>query len=266
MEFLVLWLGTSIASFGMKIANELRMFKDAADAGYKVDVERLSKLGKQLNPNATKATLLSMLIPVFNVMQVFQRTIQYNNVRPMILDQLSAIDDLEEMSDIEKTEYLKNPTGLNALIVPLKLEIRLSKATSIKINDGNEHSEIFYEMGDSFDDITILKVSGSASRLTVEEQKKKVVEAWKTVVQSGMKKYGDAEKFIDTLKSNTNIDLSDSKQDKKEEETISPIPQELSISEQKQVLETLKSELLEEQEVVQSTQTDKGPTLSKRRK
>jgi hypothetical protein len=184
----------------------------------------------------------------------------------MILDQLSAIDDLEEMSDIEKTEYLKNPTGLNALIVPLKLEIRLSKATSIKINDGNEHSEIFYEMGDSFDDITILKVSGSASRLTVEEQKKKVVEAWKTVVQSGMKKYGDAEKFIDTLKSNTNIDLSDSKQDKKEEETISPIPQELSISEQKQVLETLKSELLEEQEVVQSTQTDKGPTLSKRRK
>jgi hypothetical protein len=84
MEFLVLWLGTSIASFGMKIANELRMFKDAADAGYKVDVERLSKLGKQLNPNATKATLLSMLIPVFNVMQVFQRTIQYNTI---MLDQ-----------------------------------------------------------------------------------------------------------------------------------------------------------------------------------
>lgn len=181
MEFLVLWLGTSVASFGMGIANELRMFKDAADAGYKVDVERLSELEKQLNPNATKATLLSMLIPIFNVIQVFQRTIQYNNVRPMILDQLSVIDALEEMSEIEKAEYLKKPTGLNALIVPLivplKTEIRLSKATSIKINDGNEHSEIYYEMGESLDDITILKVSGSASRLTVEEQKKKVVES-----------------------------------------------------------------------------------------
>lgn len=86
MEFLVLWLGTSVASFGMEIASELRMFKDVADAGYKVDVKRLSELGKQLNPNATKATLLSMLIPIFNIMQVFQRTIQYNNVRPMILD------------------------------------------------------------------------------------------------------------------------------------------------------------------------------------
>lgn len=266
MEFLVLWLGTSVASFGMEIANELRMFKDAADAGYKVDVKRLSELGKQLNPNASKAILLSMLIPIFNVMQVFQRTIQYNNVRPMILDQLSVIDVLEEMSEIEKTEYLKNPTGLNALIVPLKTEIRLSKATSIKIDDGNELSEIYYEMGESLGDITILKVSGSASRLTVEEQKKKVVEAWEIVIQAGMGKYGDIKTFIDTLKSSTSIDLSDSKEDKKDEETTSLIPQELSISEQKQALENLKSELLEEKEVVQSTQTDNGPALSKRRK
>ncbi len=123
-------------------------------------------------------------------------------------------------------------------------------------------------MGESLDDITILKVSGSASRLTVEEQKKKVIEAWKTVVEAGMKKYGDAETLVNTLKSNTSIDLSDSKEDKKDEETATtlPIPQELSISEQKRALESLKSELLEEQEVVQSTQTDKELTLSKRRK
>lgn len=243
MGLLILWIGTSFASFGMEIANELRMFKDAADAGYKVDVKRLSELEKQLNPNATKVTLLSMLIPIFNVMKVFQRTIQYNNIRPMILDQLSVIDALEEMSEIEKTEYLKNPTGLNALIVPLKSETRLSKAASIKINEGNEHSEIYYEMGESLDDITILKVSGPASRLTVEEQKKKVIDVWKKV-----------------------IDLSDSKEDKKDENATSPTPQELSTSDQKQALESLKSELLEEQEVSRSTQIDKGPTLSKRRK
>lgn len=154
-----------------------------------------------------------MLIPIFNVMQVFQRTIQYNNVRPMILDQLSVIDALEEMTESEKAEYLKNPTGLNALVVPLKSEIRLSKAISIKINDGNEHSEIYYEMGESLDDITILKVSGSASRLTVEEQKKRVVEAWD---QAGIRKYGSTEALIDNLKSNTSIDLSDSKEDRKE--------------------------------------------------
>ena len=71
MELLVLWLGTSITSFCMEMANELRMFKDVADAGYKIDIRRLSDLSKQLNPNASKATLLSMLIPIFNIMQVF---------------------------------------------------------------------------------------------------------------------------------------------------------------------------------------------------
>lgn len=266
MEFLILWLGTIVTSFGIEIANELRMFKDVADVGYKVDVKRLSELGKELNPNATKATLLSMLIPVFNVMQVFERTIQYNNVRPMILDQLSIIDVLEEMSEIEKTEYLKKTTGLNALIISLKSEISLSKATSIKRNNGNEYSEIYYKMGKSLNDITILKANGSASRLTVEEQKKEVIKAWEAVIQAGIKKYGDEKTFLNTLKSNTSIDLSGSKEKEKDEEIISPNSQELSISEQKQTLETLKSELLEKQEVIQSTQTDKGPILSKRKK
>ena len=107
MELLLLWLSTSITSICMEIANELRMFKDVADAGYKIDIKRLSDLSKQLNPNAPKATLLSTLIPIFNIIQVFQRTIQYNNLRPTILDQLNAIDVLEEMLEIEKEEYSK---------------------------------------------------------------------------------------------------------------------------------------------------------------
>ena len=202
MEFLIIWLSTVAVSFGMEIANELRMFKDVADAGYKIDIRRLSDLSKQLNPNASKATLLSMLIPIFNIMQVFQRTVQYNNARPMILDQLNVMDALEEMSEIENQEYQKKPTGLNALLIPLKDEIRISKAASIKIETDTEKSEIFYEMDDSLENITILKVNGDASRLTVDEQKKKVIEAWKNIVSAGMEKYGDKESFANALRNN----------------------------------------------------------------
>lgn len=264
MELLVLWLGTSITSFCMEMANELRMFKDVADAGYKIDIRRLSDLSKQLNPNASKATLLSMLIPIFNIMQVFQRTVQYNNVRPMILDQLNVMDALEEMSEIEKQEYQKKPTGLNALLIPLKAEIRISKAASIKIETDTEKSEIFYEMDDSLENITILKVNGDASRLTVDEQKKKVIEAWKNIVSAGMEKYGDKESFANALRNNTNLDLSHSSVEKNEE--VSKPVQELSISDQKQALENLKNELLEEQLTTQKSHTENGPTLTKRRK
>lgn len=262
MELLVLWLGTSITSFCMEMANELRMFKDVADAGYKIDVRRLSDLSEQLNPNATKATLLSMLIPIFNIMQVFQRTVQYNNARPMILAQLNVMDALEEMSEIEKQEYQKKPTELNALLIPLKTEIRMSKADSIKIETDTEKSEIFYEWDDSFENITILKVNGSASRLTVDEQKKKVVEAWKNIVSAGMVKYGDKESFANALRNNTNLDLSDSSDDKKEE-VAKPV-QELSVSDQKKALENLKNELLEEQQTTQKSHTENGPTLIKK--
>lgn len=264
MEFLVLWIGTSITSFCMEMANELRMFKDVADAGYKIDTRRLSNLSKQLNPNASKATLLSMLIPIFNIMQVFQRTVQYNNARPMILDQLNVMDALEEMSEIEKLEYQKKPTGLNALLIPLKAKIRLSKAASIKIETDTEKSEIFYEMDDSLENITILKVNGDASRLTVDEQKKKVIEAWKIIVSAGMEKYGDEESFTNALRNNTNLDLSHSLDDKKEE-VAKPI-QKLSISDQKQALENLKNELLEEQQTTQKSHIESGPTLTKKRK
>ena len=251
MNFLVLWLGTSIAIFIMEIANELRMFKDVADFGYKIDVNRLSELGKQLNPNANKITLLSMLIPVLNVMQVFQRTIQYNNIRTMILDQLRVIDALEEMSEMEKSEYLKNPTRLNAFIVPLKSEIRLATASSIKI----ENSEIYFKMGKSFEDITILKVIGSANRLSIEEQKKKVTE---TLYKASNELQSDDEEILNEKLNNISKDLSDSEEKNTQQEFI-PINQ-------KQALKNLKNQLLEEQKTVQYIQTDKGPSLSKKRK
>ena len=262
MEFLVFWLGTSVASFVMEMISELRIYKDAADAGYKIDVKKLSELGKQLNPNAPKVTLLSMLIPVFNIMLVFQRAVQYNNIRPMILDQLSALDTIEKMSEKERREYLKNPTTLNALSVLLKSE--LSKVTSLEIKEGNECSEIYYKWGKSLDDITIIRATGPASRLTVEEQKKKVIETWETIYQEGIEKYGDIETLADALVNNTTTDFNDVKEDEKEE-VMSSSPQELSLSEQKQALENLKSELLKK-DTVKFTEDDKASTLSKRRK
>ena len=230
MELMLLWLSTSITSICMEIVNELRMFKDVADAGYKIDIKRLSDLSKQLNPNAPKATLLSTLIPIFNIIQVFQRTIQYNNLRPTILDQLNTIDVLEEMLEIEKEEYSKNPTGLNAFIIPIKTEIRIL----------------------------------NASKLTVEEQKEKIANGFRKMVLTGIEKYGDTESFVNALHNNTNLDLSHSSDDKKEE-VVEPV-QKLSINDQKQALENLKNKLLEEQQATQKSHTESEPVLTKKRK
>ena len=227
MEFLVFWIGTIITSFSMEIANELRMFKDAADAGYKIDIKRLSELGEQLNTNTSKNTLLSMLIPIFNIMQVLQRTIKYNNARSMILTQLSIMDCLEEMTEIEKEEYKENPTGLNAYIIPIKSAIKSVRNVtfSIEINDSNEQSVISYQCGESLDDITILKVTGDAAKLTLEEQKEKVIDFWKKYDEKMIEKLEDKENSINTLNNNTNPDVRDNT-DIKKEYTLEQLRQE----------------------------------------
>lgn len=258
MKIVVLWISTVAASFCIELTNELRMFKDVADAGYKINIDRLSDLSKKLNPDASKITLLSMLIPIFNIIQVFERITKYNNIRPMLLDQLSIIDALEEMSEIEKQEYQKRPTGLNAILVPFKLEVRIAKADSVKIENDNEKSEIFYEIGDSLDDITILKVAGDAYRLTEAEQKKKVIEAIKSSLLAETEEYDDVENATNTIKDNDDLELKDI--DNKEEQKVTP-KQESSLSRQKQALEDLKNKLIEKQQAAQ-----KSPAKTKKRK
>lgn len=265
MEFLVLWLGTTAASFAMELANEFKIFKDAADAGYKIDTKRLSEFQKQLSPDATKITFLSMLIPLYNVMSVFQRVIQYENARPMILDQLSVTGVLEEMSDYEKKEYSKRPTGLNALIVPLKAESKLSKATKVTINGVFGESVVYCEIDKTSHDINILSVSGPVSRLTVEEQKEKVIETMIKILRPEVGELNNKEISSENIKESEKLDLSDGIEIEKDEETSLSSSPKTSISEQKQTLEKLKRELLEEQKMSQSNKADKGPTLTKRK-
>ena len=259
MEILIFWLVTSITSVCIEVTNELRVFKDIANAGYKVDIKKLSKLKKQLNLNYSKTTILSMLVPIFNIAKVLKRKTQYNNARPMLLEQLDSIDSLEKMSEIEKKEYLRRPTGLNALLTPIKMERRLANAASVQVCSKDENSEIFYEIGKSFYDITILKATGDASQLTVEEQKQIVLDAWENMVSAGLEKYGNKETFKNAINNNTSLDLSYSLTD---EENVTNPNQELSISEQIQKLEELKNELSEEQ----TTQTQYEQTLTKQRK
>lgn len=152
MEIIIItWIGTIIASFGMEMANELRMFKDAADSGYRIDINRMSELSKQVNPEASNAILKSLLIPVLNIVGVFQRTQQYNNIRPFVLDQLSVIDSLIPMTDEEKEQYMQKPTAINALVITVKPQIT-NETVSSTINDG-ENKIVEIEPDINIDDI-----------------------------------------------------------------------------------------------------------------
>lgn len=185
MKILIMWLGSVVASFFMEIGNELRMYKDAADAGYKVNnsklLERLRK-GRESKPSLST---LFLLTPVINIMFVMKNTLDYNDRRDDLLTQLHVMGALDEMSDYEKSEYAKRPTGLNALLVPFKTMIKLRNANFIEIKDENDiSSKIFFEFDRKNGDISVLEVSGPASRLSYDEQKERVLNAYLNAVES----------------------------------------------------------------------------------
>lgn len=274
MNLLVFWIGTSVSSFCVEMANELRVFKDVADVGYKIDVKRMSELGNQLNPDGVKISFLTILIPVYNIIQTFKKVIQYNNIRPMLLDQLRIINVLEEMTEYEKEEYQQKPTGLNAIIIPLKTEIRLAHADSIKIKDEFGESEILYEIDENLEDMTILKVTGPASRLTVNEQKNKVYNAWRKLFSTEIEKTFFqsfiTDDFMDSLPKDFLDELVNSKEDssqnlvdkKEEQSTI----KESFVSKKKRKLENLREELIRKKDMLEKGQEETGPKLTKKRK
>lgn len=274
MELLALWIASCIASFGMEISNELKLFKDVADAGYKINLNRLSEAQKQLNPNSSKNSLIFLMIPVYNLLKVFEKRIKYNNARPMLLDSLHVIDALEEMTEQEKEEYKKHPTGLNALIVPIKTDIRLSKAGKIKVDDG----EIFYEFNlsknnksDNLSDyITIVKATGNFKGSSDRELKQKIVSAWKEIANEGIKTYGSKEKFLEEIKKayNNNESIEINKDNDEKNDIVQEPNSTLSTSQKIQALKDLKQELEEEKRANQNEEQEKenGSSYKKTRK
>ncbi len=174
MELIILYVGTCIASIVMEISNELRLFKDAGKAGYKVNLYKLSEEQKENYPNLTKLKLLPLFIPILNILQVSKNVIDYNQSKPVLLDQLKIEGILEEMTEEEKEMFKRKETALNALIISTDIDEEEDNISTIKFDDENEKSEIMYILGESFDDVIILHVEGDAAKLPLNKQKEKV--------------------------------------------------------------------------------------------
>lgn len=142
MEYVLLYIGTVIMSFGIEIQNEFNQIKDVADAGYKLDFSRLTEIQNQLSSNFSKLKILKMLIPIYNILDVVKSTTIYEKNRPILIEQLKIIDVLQEMSEEEKQMYLKKPTGFNALVITIKSIIKESTKDDLENNiicDENNH-------------------------------------------------------------------------------------------------------------------------------
>ena len=125
---------------------------------------------------------------------------------------------LEEMTYDEWEEYKKNPTGVNAILVPLKKEVqkeneKISFGTiTIKEPSGvdsvvNIKLDLNKENRD--DMIEIITARGPISKLSKDEQIKFIREHLIETLKKGESKFGSKDAFIHELCNNQSVDVSD---------------------------------------------------------
>lgn len=169
-QFIIMWFITIIMSIYMSIKNSALLFKDVADAGYKIELSKIKEVYDSIGPDFDRNNKLIFLIPFVNLLNQVNVTIKYNDMRPFLLDELNAMNCLEEMSDLEKEKYNENKTGFTAIKISSGYyEIG---STKIDVYIGEEKCTVYYIL--QKDGVKIVKATGSFNDLSLAEQKEKL--------------------------------------------------------------------------------------------
>ena len=116
MSFFSIWGITIITSTICELVNEIKIFKDFADQGYKFNMDKMKTIQTNIVPNTTSSAL-DMYIPFYNLYTVLKRKAMYEQNKDTIFTQYEKLGILEEMTEEEKKVYASKPTGWNAIVI-----------------------------------------------------------------------------------------------------------------------------------------------------
>ncbi len=230
MRLIIIWFLSYITSLGMNLANNLMIYKDAADNGYKFK-NTLDNDAKEELDNLNRNPLA--FIPGLNILNEFFRLFAYSYNKSEVLNDLYYFNAFEEMNDAEKKMYSLKPTGLNAFCVPFVYKNRLANAYKVEILDDVGTSYIYFDFFYDDNEIEILKAEGIASKFSNEMQIK--------IVKDTL----DALEKINS-KNNSSNEMKPKEEKKKEPKC------ELAIVKEYQILEELKKMLLDQKTIENS--------------
>lgn len=144
-------IGTIGVGRTVEAANALRIFKDAADRGYKIKQNTVVKINIDGENEDVQLRKLARWVPMVNLLYAYNDIITYNDNMDTIFNALDSMDLIEEMSDLEKEIYNNKLTVLNAILTPIKAarvlnQIKIDKELAEKllkeIPDTEENKDI----------------------------------------------------------------------------------------------------------------------------
>jgi len=191
MELLFTWLSSTIISYGINIINKLKMFKDIADDGYKINMEKYRNIPFENKNNVFKRIIF--LIPIINILSSMKDSFEYLNYKEATIFKLKLYGALDDMSLDEKNKYQKKPFGIYAYYMSIKMAKKLKNAHKITIPNTNGRDNIIYFNFDKKLNIDIIKAEGNISYKSKNEQIKMINDYMKESVDDILNKLMEKE-------------------------------------------------------------------------
>ena len=166
MNILNIWLATFATSLGISTINELRIYKNAADKGYRLNSEAMNKTRLRMRQGIPQNISFLLLIPGLNILNTIKNVLVYEINSEKIFKRLDRLGITEEMTEEEQKIYKEFPIGLTSGLLNVREKGELADCTSVKIDNKNK---IYYDLDDE-GQFEIYKVTGPLSKKTPNEQ------------------------------------------------------------------------------------------------
>lgn len=173
MEVVLFAILSIMLSLGIETINELSMFKEVANLGYKVD---LSKVDKYIDKKDTLKWFVMLFIPGLNVIFSIKRLKKYDEFKSRLKYDIENMDIFIKMNSEEYEKYLDNPKSINAFNISFDYDItnnsdymkpkgfiRISNGIYRQDNNDGTFNEIVFRKEE--DCIVVSSVKGELSKL-----------------------------------------------------------------------------------------------------
>lgn len=213
MIFAVSWFASILVSIFLKKYNNILLLKDLADLNLKLDLEKYSDYVDK----TSSVSNIIIAIPFLNLVDQFYNIRQYRMAFNEIVENLSLLGVLEEMTDYEIEYYSKFPSVGRAFKLYSVPSIALIKKEKKELK--NKEFVVTYSFFDndynSISFITkhskfkIVKSSGPISNKNTKEQKEILFDLQDYICEYFMKKYGNDKAALEKLKEITYDDINE---------------------------------------------------------
>ena len=179
MQIVLFIILSFFLSLGIETINELSIFKEIANLGYKVD---LSIVEQYVDKKDNFKWLVMSFIPGLNVFASIKRLKKYDSFRNDISNKVNEMDLFIKMDDEEYQSYLDNPKAINAFNISFDYNtdenkndymkpkgfIRISKGIFRQDNNDGTFNEISFRKESEY--IVVTDIKGEISKLDKDKQ------------------------------------------------------------------------------------------------